>query len=167
MRADSPDQADLCHLLTAEQYATRKFAQAEALRSVSVVARIVAPTAWIRGRIKSIESTVLKMRAKHLDLEQILDSVAVRVIVPSRTECYQFIQQIHARLFVMEGEFDDYIETPKSNGYQSLHTTLLGPRGQPVEVQVRTQTMHALAEHGPAAHWLYKEQIAILGGSAG
>ena len=73
MRADSPDQADLCHLLTAEQYATRKFAQAEALRSVSVVARIVAPSAWIRGRIKSIESTVLKMRAKHLDLEQILD----------------------------------------------------------------------------------------------
>ena len=111
----------------------------------------------LQGREKTLFSIYNKMRAKHLTFSQVLDVYAFRVTVHSIDECYRALGILHAIYKPMPGKFKDYIAIPKLNGYQSLHTTLLGPSGVPVEFQIRTSDMHAIAEAGVSAHWAYKD----------
>ena len=111
----------------------------------------------LRGREKTLFSIYTKMRSKHLSFSQVLDVYAFRVTVQSIDECYRALGILHSLYKPMPGKFKDYIAIPKLNGYQSLHTTLLGPSGVPVEFQIRTTEMHAVAEAGVAAHWAYKD----------
>ena len=111
----------------------------------------------LQGREKTLFSIYNKMRSKHLSFSQVLDVYAFRVTVHTVDECYRALGILHAIYKPMPGKFKDYISIPKLNGYQSLHTTLVGPSGVPVEFQVRTADMHAVAEAGVAAHWAYKE----------
>jgi GTP pyrophosphokinase len=113
--------------------------------------------AEVSGRVKHIYSIWRKMQRKRLSFEQIFDVRAVRVLVETVNDCYAALGVVHAHWNHIQQEFDDYIAHPKPNGYQSLHTAVMGPEGRPVEVQIRTQAMHRHAELGVAAHWRYKE----------
>ena len=113
--------------------------------------------AEVQGRPKHLYSIWKKMQGKALDFGQVLDLRAVRVIVPDVAGCYAVLGRVHELFRAVTGEFDDYIERPKPNGYQSLHTVVLDAQGRPVEVQIRTGAMHEHAEHGVAAHWAYKD----------
>ncbi len=116
----------------------------------------------ITGREKSPFSIWEKMQRRNVAFEQLSDIMAFRVVMPSRDACYIALGAVHAAYPVIAGRFKDYISTPKSNGYRSLHTgvTLREPRNQKIEVQIRTADMHDVAENGVAAHWLYKQQGA-------
>jgi GTP pyrophosphokinase len=113
--------------------------------------------ALVQGRPKHIYSIVKKMRGKSLGFDQVFDIRALRVIAADANGCYAALSFVHSRFSPIEGEFDDYIAKPKSNGYQSLHTVVRDGEGRAVEIQIRTQAMHDHAEHGVAAHWAYKE----------
>ncbi|HSV44301.1 MAG TPA: bifunctional (p)ppGpp synthetase/guanosine-3',5'-bis(diphosphate) 3'-pyrophosphohydrolase, partial [Ramlibacter sp.] len=110
----------------------------------------------IAGREKTLYSIYRKMDEKHLSFAQVTDIYGFRVIVPSVTDCYTALGLLHQMYKPVPGKFKDHIAIPKVNGYQSLHTTLVGPAGVNVEFQMRTQAMHVVAESGVAAHWLYK-----------
>ena len=113
--------------------------------------------ATVQGRPKHIYSIVKKMRGKSLGFAQVYDIRALRIIVPTLADCYQALAHVHSAFTPVVGEFDDYIAKPKANEYQSLHTVVRDSAGLPVEIQIRTPAMHAQAEHGVAAHWVYKE----------
>lgn len=115
------------------------------------------PNAQIDGREKKPYSIWKKMENKNINFEQLTDIVALRIIVDNIQDCYQALGAIHAEWHTIPGRFKDYISTPKSNGYQSLHTAVLGPGQQRIEIQIRTQEMHEIAEYGLAAHWSYKQ----------
>ena len=110
----------------------------------------------ISGREKNLYSIYIKMRNRKLSLKQITDVYGFRIVTESVDDCYRILGMIHNTYKPLVEKFKDYIAIPKSNGYQSLHTTLFGPFGIPIEVQIRTKVMHQLADNGIAAHWLYK-----------
>ncbi|MEC8749195.1 MAG: GTP diphosphokinase, partial [Pseudomonadota bacterium] len=113
--------------------------------------------AEVYGRPKHIFSIWKKMQKKRLTFEQLFDIRAVRIIAERLQDCYAALGTVHASYKHLPNEFDDYIATPKPNGYQSIHTVIVGPEGKSVEIQIRTQKMHQDAELGVAAHWKYKE----------
>lgn len=113
--------------------------------------------AKISGRPKHIYSIWKKMQRKHAPIDELYDLRAVRIYVDSVKQCYEVLGLIHSHWSYIKDEFDDYIATPKDNGYQSIHTVVRGPQGKTVEIQIRTFEMHRHAEFGVAAHWRYKE----------
>ena len=115
------------------------------------------PQAQVQGRPKHLYSIWRKMQGKHLDFSQVMDVRAMRVIVDDLAQCYSALARVHERFTPVDGEFDDYIAKPKSNGYQSLHTVVRDAAGRAVEIQIRTRAMHEHAEFGVATHWAYKE----------
>ena len=112
--------------------------------------------ATVTGREKTAFSVYKKMREKHYTFSQVFDIYGVRVLVTDTTSCYAALGVLHGLYKPIPGKFKDYVAIPKANGYQSLHTTLFGPFGTPLEAQIRTHDMHRVAEAGVAAHWLYK-----------
>ncbi len=111
----------------------------------------------VQGRPKHLYSIWKKMQGKGLTFERVFDARALRVVVEDVASCYAVLARVHETWKPLDGEFDDYIARPKPNGYQSLHTVVSDLDGRPLEVQIRTRTMHEHAEHGVAAHWMYKE----------
>jgi RelA/SpoT family (p)ppGpp synthetase len=117
--------------------------------------------ATVSGREKHLYSIYRKMAEKHLSFSQVLDIYGFRVVVRDGPGCYLALGALHSLYKPVPGKFKDYIAIPKANGYQSLHTTLIGPYGTPVEVQIRTWEMNRIAETGVASHWLYKDDQAL------
>src|SRR6478672_6029109 len=112
--------------------------------------------AEVTGREKHISSIYKKMQEKNISFSEVFDIYGFRIIVPDVASCYMALGALHTFYKPIPGKFKDYIAIPKANGYQSLHTTLFGPFGMPIEIQIRTADMHKVAEAGVASHWIYK-----------
>ncbi|OWM75756.1 hypothetical protein CDL15_Pgr021921 [Punica granatum] len=140
----------------------------ELLISTSYVKYVPGMEITLSSRLKSLYSIHSKMKRKDVSINKVYDARALRVVIgdkngslhgPAVQCCYSFLDIVHRLWTPIDGEFDDYIVNPKPSGYQSLHTAVLGPDCSPLEVQIRTLRMHEYAEHGHAAHWLYKENV--------
>ena len=145
----------------AKQLDAKRVQREDYIRSmIEQLNALFAPTqidCQISGRPKHIFSIWKKMSQKHLQIEELYDLRALRVYVNTVSECYEALGLIHSHWSYIKTEFDDYIANPKENGYQSIHTVVLGAGNKPVEIQIRTYEMHHHAEYGVAAHWRYKE----------
>ena len=140
-----------------EKRSEREKYMVELRESLAADLKALGITAQVAGRPKHIYSIVKKMRGKSLDFSHVFDVRALRVVVPTVPDCYATLSLVHTQFEPIDSEFDDYIAKPKSNGYQSLHTVVSDAQQRPIEIQIRTQAMHAHAEDGVAAHWAYKE----------
>ncbi|MGN6300261.1 MAG: RelA/SpoT family protein, partial [Angustibacter sp.] len=153
--------------LVSERAPAREEYLAKVREQVTADLRSAKLKATVTGRPKHYYSIYQKMIVRGRDFEDIYDLVGVRVLVESVRDCYAALGALHARWNPVPGRFKDYIAMPKFNMYQSLHTTVIGPSGKPVEIQIRTFTMHRRAEFGVAAHWKYKEQPSASGAVEG
>jgi GTP pyrophosphokinase len=144
----------------AEKRVAREQYIADLVAQLTTLLAAEAIRAEVYGRPKHIYSIWRKMQRKQLAFDQVFDVRAVRVIVDNVADCYAALGVVHGQFTYLPGEFDDYIATPKGNFYRSIHTAVLGPQAQAVEVQIRTREMHEQAELGLAAHWRYKEGAA-------
>jgi guanosine-3',5'-bis(diphosphate) 3'-pyrophosphohydrolase len=151
------DYADVTGRIAAQGKEKERFVQ----EVVGVIKEKLASQgleADVSGRLKHAYSVFRKMRQLDVDFDQIQDVIAFRVLVDTVAQCYESLGIIHSLWKPVPGRFKDYVAIPKPNGYQSLHTTVVGPKGERIEVQIRTREMHRIAEEGVAAHWAYKEQ---------
>jgi len=166
------DLEDLClrflkpeiYYRLAEKVAMKKSEREQYIKDVVAVIeeKLIAYTlkSYIKGRPKHFYSIYKKMKARGVDFEQIQDILAFRIIVNNITECYKALGIIHSSFTPIPGRFKDFVAIPKVNNYQSLHTTVIGPEAERIEIQIRTHEMDEVAETGVAAHWKYKEGLA-------
>ena len=155
--------SDLCHLQEVaeplERTATdRERALRRSLDSIATLSRNFDSSIQLYGRIKSIGSISEKMQNSGLGAHQVLDIIGIRAVTRDAQDCYRLIRRIHSGFPVLTSLYDDYIAAPKSNGYRSLHTTVVSPCGLPVEIQVRTHAMNEICARGSAAHSAYKRK---------
>ena len=159
LRPDIYNQID--HWLDAHQVVEKQIIE----KVVSLIQDLLASNGLegqVYGRIKHKYSIYKKMQSQSLTLDEMHDIMAFRVLVKDIRDCYAVLGLVHSQWKPVHGRFKDYISMPKANGYQSLHTTVIGPEGERIEIQIRTEEMHRQAEHGVAAHWLYKEKFSWL-----
>jgi GTP pyrophosphokinase len=161
-----PKRFDEIARLVSERAPRRDVYLQDVIQHVSRDLREAKIKATVKGRPKHYYSIYQKMIARELSFEDIYDLVGIRVLVDTVRDCYAALGTIHARWNPVPGRFKDYIAMPKFNMYQSLHTTVIGPEGKPVELQIRTRAMHNRAEYGIAAHWKYKEETVGDGGAS-
>ncbi len=155
-----PKRYDEIARLVSERAPRRDVFLQDVIEDVSVDLREAKIKARVTGRPKHYYSVYQKMIARNVGFDDIYDLMGIRVLVDSVRDCYAALGTVHARWNPVPGRFKDYIAMPKFNLYQSLHTTVIGPEGKPVELQIRTWAMHKRAEYGVAAHWKYKETTA-------
>ncbi|MEU8380182.1 bifunctional (p)ppGpp synthetase/guanosine-3',5'-bis(diphosphate) 3'-pyrophosphohydrolase [Streptosporangium sp. NPDC048865] len=158
-----PKRYDEIARMVSERAPRRDLFLQEVIEKVSGDLRDAKIRAAVKGRPKHYYSVYQKMIARDVAFDDIYDLVGIRVLVDSVRDCYAALGTIHARWNPVPGRFKDYIAMPKFNMYQSLHTTVIGPEGKPVELQIRTHGMHHRAEYGVAAHWKYKEEMTTTG----
>ncbi|MEQ1722379.1 MAG: bifunctional (p)ppGpp synthetase/guanosine-3',5'-bis(diphosphate) 3'-pyrophosphohydrolase [Pseudobdellovibrio sp.] len=158
-RYSRPDKYyELIQVIKKNENETQKYID-EVKRSVfEVLSKTAIKNVKIYGRSKHLWSIFRKMASRNLTYDQIYDVLAFRILVTSLPECYEVLGYIHSIWKPIPGRFKDFIAMPKSNNYQSLHTTVIGPGGDRIEIQIRTEEMHLIAEKGIAAHWNYKER---------
>jgi GTP pyrophosphokinase len=159
-----PKRYDEIARMVSERAPRRDLFLQEVIEEVSTDLREAKIKGRVTGRPKHYYSVYQKMIARNVSFDDIYDLVGIRVLVDSVRDCYAALGTIHARWNPIAGRFKDYIAMPKFNMYQSLHTTVIGPEGKPVELQIRTWRMHQRAEYGVAAHWKYKEESLVPGG---
>ncbi|MBE7706152.1 MAG: bifunctional (p)ppGpp synthetase/guanosine-3',5'-bis(diphosphate) 3'-pyrophosphohydrolase [Cyanobacteria bacterium SIG30] len=145
----------------AQTKAQRDQAIASLIEEVKIILKHNSIEAKIYGRAKHYYSIYNKMNRLNITFDQLYDTSAIRVLVDEEKDCYGVLGLIHAKFKPIPGRFKDYIAMPKSNGYRSLHTTVIGPKNKPFEIQIRTKEMHEVAEYGIAAHWKYKESGSV------
>jgi len=153
-----PKKYDEIERLVGERSPARDILTNEVVSSISADLKLEAITAEVSGRQKHFYSVYQKMVVRGREFNDIYDLVGIRILVESVRDCYAALGAIHARWSPVPGRFKDYIAMPKFNLYQSLHTTVIGPNGKAVEIQLRTFDMHSRAEYGIAAHWKYKSK---------
>jgi GTP diphosphokinase / guanosine-3',5'-bis(diphosphate) 3'-diphosphatase len=158
-----PKRYDEIARLVAQRAPRRDVFLQEVIQDLQGDLRDAKIKSYVSGRPKHYYSIYQKMIARNVSFDDIYDLVGIRVLVESVRDCYAALGTIHARWNPVPGRFKDYIAMPKFNMYQSLHTTVIGPGGKPVELQIRTWGMHKRAEYGVAAHWKYKEDMVAHG----
>ncbi len=162
-----PKRYDEIARMVSERAPRRDLFLQDVIERVSADLREAKIRATVKGRPKHYYSIYQKMIAKGVAFDDIYDLVGIRVLVDTVRDCYAALGTIHAQWRPVPGRFKDYIAMPKFNMYQSLHTTVMGPEGKTIELQIRTRAMHHRAEYGVAAHWKYKEEMNGAPGTAG